>query len=241
MKHCSLIGGLILALAALPLFLTGQAEGDVTARVLDEARWQELTEPLHYSIRQPADAKKKKQDDENKDAKKGRKKGNAPAAGPARQVMKVLIIVLGAVALALLIGGLLGYGLPRNKKIRPQEAFTFEKLREDLLEADLQAPIKRALEQGDFALAIRLYYLELLQHLSRRQLIRWKKDKTNLAYLSEIQGHPAYETFRECTRIFERIHYGNHPIDRPTFHAFAPVFRAALDAAAPLPQQNDRS
>ena len=65
---------------------------------------------------------------------------------------------------------------------------------------------------GNYRLALRLGYLQLLKLLSDQNLIRWQPDKTNHAYLAELPGEHLRAPFRELTRQFEYVWYGELPL-----------------------------
>ena len=115
---------------------------------------------------------------------------------------------------------LLGFGsIPWNKKIKPRQLaeIRLETIEENLHEAEMNPLIRQAIEQGQYALAIRLYFLAILKELSLMQAIRWKKNKTNREYLQELQNEPDHAEFSRTARIFERIWYGNRIITAGEF------------------------
>jgi len=84
----------------------------------------------------------------------------------------------------------------------------YDTANEDIHAVDFRARIAEAEAAGDFRLATRLGYLELLKLLSDQGLIHWQPDKTNHAYLAELGTEPLRTAFREATRQFEYIWYG---------------------------------
>lgn len=48
--------------------------------------------------------------------------------------------------------------------------------------------IASAVKDGDFRLAIRYYYLQLLRQLNQKELIKYEFQKTNSEYLNEIKA-----------------------------------------------------
>ena len=140
-----------------------------------------------------------------------------------------MAIVIGGVALVLLLRSLLGLRQPRNKKVDyTLSAAELETIEENLHEANLEDFIRQAVERQEFALAIRLYYLTVLQNLSWQNAIVWQRDKTNRDYLRELRHSEWLETFHEITDIFERVWYGNRPVPAAEFARLAPKFRAFI-------------
>ena len=82
---------------------------------------------------------------------------------------------------------------------------------------DLQALIEGAVKDNKYRLAIRYYYLFVLQNLSRKQRINWQVQKTNHDYVHEIQDAALREQFSKLTRIYDFIWYGNFEVNESAF------------------------
>lgn len=145
--------------------------------------------------------------------------------------------LLQGILIVLAVAGI-GYGIyrmvqqPRNRAIQRASdgiVITEANLDQYLHETDLQRFLRSALEAGNYALAIRLYYLQIIKNLSQRHLIKWSKEKTNRDYLREVRQHPQYEAFREATRIFERVWYGNAPLRAEEYATLEPQFSRLLN------------
>jgi hypothetical protein len=66
----------------------------------------------------------------------------------------------------------------------PQLFFTEEE--EIIKSKNIQILIENAIQEGNYRLAIRYYYLHVLQSLSEKEIIVYQFDKTNTDYLKEI-------------------------------------------------------
>ena len=84
----------------------------------------------------------------------------------------------------------------------------YDTMAENIHEVDFPARIAEAEAAGNFRLAIRLGYLEVLKRLTDGGLIHWQPDKTNHAYLAELRPGALADTFRRATREFEYVWYG---------------------------------
>lgn len=191
----------------------------VQQKDFDQKKWESLKEGLDYSGT-PEQKKKKKAEDPS-----------ASGSGSG-QVAKFLIIAAGIGLLVFLfIKMASGNDLfaRRNRKLKPAVAdINLEAIEENLEEAELEDPIRQAAAAGNFALAVRLYYLSILKELSLKKHIRWKRDKTNGEYLRELAGSPLFTTVREATLIFERVWYGNVNLEKEDFSKLEVKFRSAL-------------
>lgn len=142
-----------------------------------------------------------------------------------------LLIIIGIVIAFFLIRQLLGMkARPRNRKINRQGSIhiDLDQIEENLEEVILIDYIQDAIQEGNFALATRLYYLDTLKSLSKGKQIKWKKDKTNRDYLNEMQPSPLFDKFQYITHVFENIWYGNRSIDDPSFREIQPHFQSFI-------------
>jgi hypothetical protein len=88
---------------------------------------------------------------------------------------------------------------------------------ENIHEISFEDEINNTLQNGNYRLAVRLLYLQTLKHLSDREVIDWLPNKTNSAYVQEMQDQKGHETFANLTYQFEYIWYGDFPVDKVAF------------------------
>ena len=106
---------------------------------------------------------------------------------------------------------------------------------ENIHEVNFASRIAAAEEAGNFRLALRLGYLEVLKHLTDRGLIHWQPDKTNQAYLTELAAGPLREAFRAATRQFEYVWYGELRLNAALYQQARAGQRAVTTPLAILP------
>lgn len=109
---------------------------------------------------------------------------------------------------------------PNRQVSSDQWNFSIANLEDRLEHADVSHFILRAVEAGNYKLAIRLYYLNVLKELSSKGHIKWKKDKTNLHYQVEMSSHPMQRDFFLLTVSFEKIWYGNAAANQITANEY---------------------
>jgi hypothetical protein len=127
------------------------------------------------------------------------------------------VILAGAVALViwlLIKAEVLGFIFSKGSK---GVALGYETLTENIHEIDFEQQIDTAIEQRNYRLAVRLLYLQTLKHLSNRNLIEWKPNKTNRSYVYELAQSPLQPEFETLTTQFEYIWYGDFPITEDRF------------------------
>ncbi|MGK0377216.1 MAG: hypothetical protein ACJA1Z_001025 [Patiriisocius sp.] len=105
----------------------------------------------------------------------------------------------------------------------PKLFFTEE---EELIKtADLKSLITKALEDGNYRLAVRYYYLLILKSLTQKELIAYEFDKTNSDYFSEIKSPLINSDFKKVTHLYDYIWYGNFEVSPESYgkaqHSFS--------------------
>lgn len=84
--------------------------------------------------------------------------------------------------------------------------------------------LAKAVENKDYTLAVRIDYLYTLHLLNFRGIIRWGEYKTNLTYWSEIHDVHLKNKFRDLSRIFDYVCYGEFDVDTSVYHQIASQF-----------------
>lgn len=133
---------------------------------------------------------------------------------------KVLLIIVAILIILAILYVLYKNRGVSNRKVNTDILIDFDDLDEQTLkEAALDDPLSRSLLQGDYKTAYRIKYLQTLQSLVGRNMILYRKEKTNYEYLMELSGKPVYEPFRLLTFNFDGIWYGELMIDREKYES----------------------
>lgn len=88
------------------------------------------------------------------------------------------------------------------------------------LETDLQD----AVETENYRLAIRLLYLKNLKQLIDNELVKPSPEKTNRQYGEELQKAGLQALFKNNTRVYETVWYGEATPDSQQYRKLAPLF-----------------
>lgn len=197
----------------------------VATRPLEAQKWADASKGLDYSKDQPEPPKPPKNNPKWPDA-------NIDWLGIGKFWGNILQILL----IALAVAGM-GYGIyrmmqqPRSRIIaRDGVEITAANLDQYLHETDLDYFLRDALAKGNYALAVRLYYLQAIKQLSEKGAIQWSREKTNRDYMREMRSHPLSESFRTATRTFEQVWYGNQGLTQNSFAQIEPTFKNLLTA-----------
>lgn len=89
---------------------------------------------------------------------------------------------------------------------------------ENIEELDIHTLLRQTLAEGNFRLAVRMYFLGLLKKLNEGGVIVWKKDKTNRDYLTELFSKDYFfDDIRKLTLAYELVWYGEHVLSKESY------------------------
>lgn len=192
--------------------------GQETAPVyhpIDKSKWEKTVEGMDFQ-----ETEKKAEESEPIDINFPQQREPFSLSLPLQIVGYVLI---GALLIGILIY-FFGKGIFKNPKVIPATGHIITDLDERPMESDLERYLREALENKDFRLAVRIYYLMLLKLLNDKELIIWKKNKTNMDYLIEMRNHPNYNQLSQQTLIYEYVWYGEQSIAEPQYKTVSQTF-----------------
>ena len=146
-----------------------------------------------------------------------------------RQIMWLLMLSLFAAAVIWFLVqnkmNIFGSGksviLPMQAKEGDTDIFTF----------NLEEATGKAAEKGDYRLAIRFSYLQLLKTFSENGLISYGTDTTNSEYLSQLYSLPCYKDFFNVTRSYEYAWYGEMPVNKQQYESVVNDFSSLYQKA----------
>ena len=116
----------------------------------------------------------------------------------------------------------------QNKDIELTDPTSIDEHNIDEIEFELLQ--KEALRIGDHALAFRYGYLNVLKGLRSKNLIFYKKERTNFEYLNQLSGTEFSEPFGKLTLQFDKTWYGDYPMDHVAYNNIQPVFEQIKEA-----------
>lgn len=144
--------------------------------------------------------------------------GNDVAKGIMAVIVRVLPYAIAALVLFLLIKFFLKVNtnsIISGKTNTSTVRFTED---EELIKSeDLPNLIKNAIAQKNYRLAVRYYYLLILQKLSNSNIIDWQQQKTNEDYIAEIKSAALKQKFSSGTYLYDFVWYGNFELNENEF------------------------
>lgn len=198
----------------------------VSLREVQKEQWDKASEGLDYSKDVPKPPKARKKRSSTEPSPSFDWTGMTQGLGTFLQALAVIFALC-----------VIAYGIywmmqtPRNRTIsRDGTEITLANLDEYIHETDLERFLREALANANWPLAVRLYFLQTIKQLSEKEAIKWSKEKTNRDYLREMRGHRLSAEFREVTRQYERVWYGNQTLTPEEFARLEPEFKALLAA-----------
>ena len=148
----------------------------------------------------------------------------------ASSILKNTVIIfpylIAALVLFLLFKFFMKVGInPIVSKAKNKATVSYTTEEELIKNKDLVQLIKQAIEQHNLRLAIRYYYLLLLQQLQEVAIIEWEQQKTNNDYIVEIQNIELRNSFKKLTRLYDFVWYGNFEINEIEFEKATQQFQ----------------
>jgi len=144
--------------------------------------------------------------------------GNKAAAGILAVIVKILPYLIAAIVLFLLLKFFLKVDMNTIISGKTEKAMVSLTDEEELIKnEDLSVLIQKAIGQKNYRLAIRYYYLLILQKLSKHEIIDWQQQKTNEDYIKEIKEELLKNKFASSTYLYDFVWYGNFAINEPEF------------------------
>ena len=132
------------------------------------------------------------------------------------------------IAVLFLLGWLFMKVNPKEMLFEKQEAPQINLTEdEDIIQnQDIQKLIEQALQNSNYRLAIRYYYLSVLKKLSDTNLIDWESQKTNTDYIKEITDDSIKNQFQNITHLYDFIWYGSFEVNEKSFRNAQQKFKS---------------
>lgn len=178
----------------------------------DDDKWKAIVNGVNYN----EELEDKPENEETEEA-------SAPWDG---RVLKVIsFVVIAALLIAVIYYVTRFISLDARIERTRLDTQDLEAPVEDIAALDIAQLLDQAKRQGNYKLAVRLYYLDLLKKLNDKGVIVWKKDKTNRDYLTELfSANVFFNEVRRLTLSYEAVWYGEHDLTPETFQFLTTQF-----------------
>lgn len=152
-----------------------------------------------------------------------------PVVGVLASILRVIpyiILVVGLFFIIKYFANVSGKSIIEGKN---ESIVNFANDQELLQREDLEKLLAEAIEQKDYRLAIRFYYLIVLKKLRDSNIIDWQDQKTNEDYIREMSNQNYVSEFINSTRLYDFVWYGKFEIDRKRFEEARKSFKLLTD------------
>ena len=151
--------------------------------------------------------------------------GVEEAAGVLAAFLRILPYLLLALLLFLLIRFFINVNSSASANASQPKPFVGLSEEEHIIKnEDIQVLIQKALGDKNYRLAVRYYYLYILQLMSEQELIDWQLQKTNHDYENEIKKPDLKKAFAKITRLYDYVWYGDFGIDESQYQKAETIF-----------------
>ncbi|CAM1333251.1 DUF4129 domain-containing protein [Tenacibaculum aestuariivivum] len=142
-----------------------------------------------------------------------------PVVGFLKVVLKILPYITAGIILFLILKFFLKVNFINILGAKKAKAIVSLSDEEILInKSDLPTLINKAINNQNYKLATRYYYLLLLKNLSENELISWQQEKTNEDYIRELSLNKIlYKDFKKLSHLYDYVWYGEFLIDKEKF------------------------
>lgn len=158
----------------------------------------------------------------------------------------ILIAIFLQVLPYLLIGAIIGLIFWLFIRLNPGESILGKNQKPEIYyneeekivrSQNIKELIAEAVQNKDYRLAVRYYYLLLLKDLNEKGQINYEFQKTNTEYLKEIKAENFQLSLRKVMRIYDFIWYGNFAVSESDFSLAQKHFIEIETSLAKLPYE----
>ncbi|MEZ5174247.1 MAG: hypothetical protein R2850_12260 [Bacteroidia bacterium] len=178
---------------------------------IDTSQWKKITGGETFT-----DETEKKEKIPNRDTSPSRP---LPAlSGNLLRVIQIIALIGISVLIIIIAFRIIKANKSRNKSFDNDDEFWQINLEEsEAAETEISAKLREAEDSGNFTFAIRLHYLMVLNELNRKNLIHWKKDKTNADFIRELKNTAFNKELKSLTTWFELFWFGERLAEEPAY------------------------
>ena len=149
-----------------------------------------------------------------------------PVTGFLVIVLEILPYVLLGIAIILIAKYFLNINTTSLIEKDHANKISFQDDEELIQSDDLSKLLDEAISNKEYRVAIRFYYLLVLQNLTNKGMIQWQQEKTNEDYIRELKNTQLLTNFTKITRLYDFVWYGNFEVNDKDFEASETIFKS---------------
>ncbi|NIJ44200.1 flagellar biogenesis protein FliO [Wenyingzhuangia heitensis] len=108
-------------------------------------------------------------------------------------------------------------------------SLTYQTEIEEIELSDFNLLVKESVDNNNYRLAVKYYYLWVLQKLSEQEIIELSNLKTNSDYQLETENTPYFQNFKSVSYYYNYIWYGEFMIDKEAFEKIESSYQQLLN------------
>jgi len=208
---------LVLVFVLGQFFSIGQDSLDlqpVESNNVSQESFEKLSSDIDYSDTKRALRPRNSKEDEKEKPKKKKERKSSNFQG--LEIFQVLGYILIGILVLFLIYFIFSKIEP-DKKFERSDSYLLEDEIEDINELDTVSLLDQALAKGDYRYAVRIQFLAILQSLSQKEKILWRKEKTNHEYARELRNENYGPEFQKLVTIFDYVWYGKREVSKEQY------------------------
>ena len=94
----------------------------------------------------------------------------------------------------------------------------------NLLQVDVRTYLSEAIQQKNYALAIRYLQLMNIQLLGRKGIVHWNQARTNQELIAEVENKELKTDFLTCSSFFDYVWFGGFEVSEASYEKYADRF-----------------
>lgn len=147
------------------------------------------------------------------------------ASGVLAQILRIIPYIIALLVMLFLIKMFLRVNTRNIIEGKTNISAVKFNTEEELIKSEnLEELIKEAINNKNYRLSVRYYYLYLLQQMTEQNIIVWRQQKTNEDYIKEIKTKALQDDFIRSTRLYDFVWYGNFYISEDQFSRAEKLF-----------------
>lgn len=154
----------------------------------------------------------------------------APAASAMGSIYSFLIILGVGALIAVIVYLIISSKAANSQKNISNNINTSDVLDPEVLaKLEINSILNQYLNNGDYRMAVRMLYLQLLQKLYKAGYVLPSKEKTNLDFFYELQGNKLQNGFGKLTNIYEKAWYADADVTASAFNTVQYQYKNYMD------------
>lgn len=217
---------ILVFIGLLSVQLVGQESYQNTPLSIEETREavQSARRGVDFSDEFTPKPKKKSESRTNPNGSKGQGQGRSGSSGSSVNSPSGAVPLIAKVALIVVAVGLLAFILISvfGKGSRTIGKMEYDAETEEFAKLNLEDPLQEELGKGNYRLACRILYLQMLQEMVKWRAILWRNEKTNWDYYYEAKQHGKIQenNLHSITNQYYYLWYGEQEPSLDEFNHF---------------------